>query len=150
MFLLCYLMGCSRADYVNRITFDDGCWDIQDTLRAQMPASQDEEIRLRIDVQLGAEYGYDNLYLKLQYRSPSGKVQETLLNNTLLTPSGEWLTERQGDRVRWTFAPAPSLPGDETGQYEIALWHYMRDTELCEVYAVGIGVMDEGEGRSKN
>jgi hypothetical protein len=137
------LMACSGPDYLAEASFADGCWLMQDTLAFTLPPEAKAGAPLRIDLDLGADFRYENLYLKLRYLGPEGQVEEQLINQRLIDPVGNWLTERQGKRVAWTIEPAPHLPLSGSDAPQVQLFHFMRDSSLCEVYRVGIGIQAE-------
>jgi gliding motility-associated lipoprotein GldH len=137
MALLFSLSACG-PDYLAQAHFEDGCWPLQDTLRFDWAVEAQAPRTLQVDLTLDADYRYQNLYLKLQYQGPAGQQGELLLQDTLIDPTGHWLAERQGARVQWTITPAPALPFTEAGTYQMALFHYMRDSSLCEVYEVAV------------
>lgn len=143
--LLLGLFACSGPDYLAEASFSDGCWFMQDTLSFDLPSEAKAGTPLCIGLDLGADFRYENLYLKLRYLGPDGLVEEQLINQRLIDPVGNWLTERKGMRVAWTIEPAPKLPVSGNGIQRVQLFHFMRDSNLCEVYAVGIGVQSQEE-----
>jgi len=141
--LLLALMACSGPDDLAEASFADGCWLTQDTLSFELPPEAVAGTPLRIDLDLGADFRYENLYLKLRYLGPAGKVEEQLINQRLIDPVGNWLSERRGSRVAWTVEPAPRLPMSGSEVQRVQVYHFMRDSSLCEVYRVGIGIPAE-------
>lgn len=136
--LLLLLAACAGPDYLAEARFDQGCWPMQDTLRFELPVEAGQAPQLQVDLTLDAEYRYQNLYLKLRYRGPEGQSGELLLHDELVAPTGLWRGERRGQEVHWTIEPTPALPATAPGTYQLELFHYMRDSSLCEVYFVGV------------
>ncbi|MEM7367332.1 MAG: hypothetical protein AAF587_01955 [Bacteroidota bacterium] len=131
--------SCSTAESIASKTFESTCWDITDTLGFSLHPSQlGRDSELNIEVTFLPDYRYSNLYLKAIATSPSGAKQEIMVNDTVIDPAGNWLTEASGGTYLHPFDTPLRLALEEAGQYQIQLIQYMRDSSLCEIQGVRV------------
>ncbi len=135
---LCFLgialltISCDSEDFAYQHEFPNACWGIEDTLDVNISADGRGLMRLYLD--MSKDYPYQNIYLKLFYTNAEGIDVDTLLNDTLLTPTGEFLVEPQGGKYR--FAYAEGL--DMGSTFEGKIIQYMREEDLCGIHGLGI------------
>lgn len=133
--VLVSLLGCGSGPTEVK-EFPTNCWKLADPLVAEVALSP-EASRILLDLQLGQDYPYQNLYLKLSWKGPDGAA-DTLVNDTLITPEGVWLVNPSGGKVNWTFQDGISLPIRQAGTYQIRVEHFMRDDRLCEIDRIAL------------
>lgn len=136
---LILMQACSNPESIASKTFESTCWEITDTLGFTLHPSQlGREAELNVEVSFLPDYRYSNLYLKAIVAAPSGAKQELMINDVVIDPTGNWLSESSGGTYAHQFESPFSLSLEEAGQYQIQLIQYMRDSSLCEIQEVRV------------
>lgn len=114
----------------------DGCWEISNPLDLSVTVEAPRPT-LMLEFELGQDYPYQNLYIKLSWDGPEGK-HDTLLLDQFVSPVGEWMVPPSGGVVNRVFQDGFALPVMTPGSYNLRIQHFMRDDRLCEVNSVSI------------
>lgn len=128
------LSSCDK-DAVAKRTFSNNCWPATDTLTGTISIKQAGTQPIILDLELEPEYGYQNMFVKVQAIAPSGKKTELLYDLDLVAPDGTWQAEKDGKHYRYAKPLAPGLAFTETGKHQLRVFHYMRDSSLCHVHS---------------
>ncbi|MEM7658518.1 MAG: hypothetical protein AAF399_20500 [Bacteroidota bacterium] len=127
--LLLILWSCGGPQGRFQQEFQDGCWAQGDTLKVQIS----EAGSLQFLAELGQDYAYRNLYLKVRYPEADGSMNELQLLETVLDPVGNWLVAPTGGSYPCQFGESVELPTDLSYPIQLEVLQFMRDSSLCEV-----------------
>lgn len=138
LLLICVggMQSCVETEGVVYKRFETSCWESSDTIRFSLLPSQLSQGKLHVEVGFLPEYRYANLYLKGILTAPSGNQQQFLVNDTVIDPVGNWLSESSGGGYLHQFDPPVSLKLEEAGTYHVQLLQYMREESLCEIQSI--------------
>ncbi|MEM9984225.1 MAG: hypothetical protein AAF804_03955 [Bacteroidota bacterium] len=134
------LLACGPPHKVSR-SFDDGCWPSSDTLSFDYQTGS-SPVKAVVDLTLQSDFATQNIFLKLRYGAGDKPWREVLWGDTLMSPEGEWLTDVNGDKVKWTMSQGPVLALDPEQSYQFQLYHFMRDSLVCAVREVGLRLVE--------
>lgn len=137
------LQACSGSDYLHetKTDFDDECWAMQDTLELNFENSDTQQVhQLNFPIYVTTDYTYNNLWLRAIVHAPSGEQNVLPAQFVLMERDGTWKNEPSGDEVWFELKIADGLRFNQTGNYRIQLFHFMRDQRLCGIREVGIGL----------
>ncbi len=136
--LLLSLAGCTSQDRLAHLELEDGCWPLADTLTWTQTLEKGATFPA-VELELGTEFRTQNLFLKVLCMGPGlDQPREYLIEEELLTKEGEWLAPISGGTVRWNINSRPQLELPQAGDYTFKLFHFMRDSSLCEVHEVRV------------
>ncbi|MEM0999441.1 MAG: gliding motility lipoprotein GldH [Bacteroidota bacterium] len=138
------LVGCGHTPIAEASTaLETECWSLQDTLQLTFSNADTQQVyQLYFPITFTEEYPYRNLYLRAAVQAPSGEVNLLPARFDLASAEGEWYTETSGDEVPFNLNLGEGLRLNQTGDYTIRMYHYMRDAEICGVREVGV-VLDK-------
>ncbi|RMG19215.1 MAG: hypothetical protein D6730_21925 [Bacteroidetes bacterium] len=134
-------LACQRTPYLAETTFENDCWNIEDTLSfdLDLPAAEADSQLLHIKVLFLEDYAFRNIYLKLMVHEPGGNTRDTLLHELMVDPQGYWtLPRRQGGYPLELRLPLNSF--QPPGSYQFRLTQYMRPAKLCNIRSVAVWV----------
>jgi gliding motility-associated lipoprotein GldH len=127
-------------------TMDNDCWSMQDTLRMTFENTDTQQVyQLYFPMTFTEDYTYSNLYVRAAVRAPSGEENVLPSRFDLTTPAGEWESEPSGEEIPFTLNLGEGLRLNQTGEYTISLYHFMRDEQICGVREVGLVLDRLGE-----
>lgn len=132
--------ACSSFPPGGRQEFPDACWAMSDTLTWMHDNSVPDSLTPRIRMTFEPGYRYRNVHLRLRWTAPSGAIGLLTLQDTLLDAEGNWLAGNDARAVQAEIGPAAGIRLAETGAYRFQLYHYMRDSALCQVRSVEAGL----------
>ena len=131
-----FTSGCNSVSYSYKHTFGDTCWGMGDTLDIPIDVNKGEFYRIRVNFK--EDYAYQNLYLKLLYQLPGQeKMESFMLQDTILTPSGEWLADKEDGTYPLDFT-IYRFHTDTTAIQSFRLIQFMREESLCGISSVGV------------
>lgn len=138
------LNSCGESHFAEKeLELETECWSHIDTLSLSFDNTDTSKIyQIHFPVVLTEEYAYRNIYLRAKVISPSGDENVLPARFDLAAPTGEWFSEPSGDEIPFKLGVEDGLLFNQTGQYTIKMYHFMRDEPLCGVRSAGI-VLDE-------
>ena len=95
---------------------------------------------LHLNFRHGGDYPYQNIYLFIESRSPSGQIAKDTAQMILANKKGRWMGKGIGDifDYQFRFKRGPLFP--EEGKYYFEIEQAMRDESLESVTDIGIAV----------
>ncbi|MEM6800278.1 MAG: hypothetical protein AAF696_02680 [Bacteroidota bacterium] len=133
LFLAISFQACDSWEYVIEKEFEGACWAESDTLSFQMEEMESQGLKLLM--QFNQDYAYQNIYLKVLYRQEDKAWQELMINEILSDPLGNWKQEFKSGL--YTFE-LPQSVEVAVGSYQLKLFQFMREENLCGVHKIGI------------
>ncbi|MFN0204131.1 MAG: hypothetical protein ACKVTZ_21610 [Bacteroidia bacterium] len=137
--LLFALTSCGKKHDFDQV-FAGNCWEYSKPIQFQ-PMIQQANAKLQYELQFTDEYNFQNLNLKIHLKSPSGKIKDTLLIDTLMNGLGVWRGEYKSGKHHVPFKKVFTVPFAETGKYEIEIQHSMRKDTLCGISGLGVDLV---------
>ncbi len=134
-----FVQGCTNSNYVFYKDFPESVWLAEDTLRFNLTLSQKQVgSPFTIENTYSNLYPYQNIYLKIWAKSPSGKILESTLLDTLSNKAGIWRIKSKQGKYVLPFAAMDSLHLAEPGDYSFKIIQYMRKDSLRGIKKIGI------------
>ena len=112
-------------------------WLQNDTLRFNVAVNQQNQMPFQIENTYTDDYPFQNIYLRIWTKSPSGIIQDTLLLDSLSNNLGEWKTKGSGKYV-CAFSHYDALKWAEVGNYSVKMIQYMRKDTLYGIKSVSV------------
>lgn len=136
-FLMLFVFaGCDTNKATFFKEFEQDKWLTWDTLRFSADVKQGDT--LAIQGTYKSTYDFQNIYIRLWHKTPTGKWKDTILLDTLSNNMGEW---RVKGKAPYTipFAKSLALPS-EVGNYQFKSVQYMRKDTLKGVKKIAFFV----------
>lgn len=140
--ILLYSSACQNLfDYERVHEFTSLSWPLEEVVSFDFE-HQDSALKydLFIDFRHAAEYPYQNFWVFMDLKSPSGKIFKDTLELRLANAEGKWLGKTaSGSLISHHVQIAKNKALPELGLYEFKLWNAMRP-EQNEAYFHSIGI----------
>lgn len=138
--VVCILYSCQNSNSLVEQTFEKNCWNISDTLKYNITSSPNSSrFDFKLKVHFLEDYAYRNFYYKCQFISPSGHIFDTLIHQTMIDEQGYWNQESSlGKTYIYEFPHTFPLKMNENGIYKMNVFHYMRDSNICDIKRIAI------------
>jgi len=95
---------------------------------------------LYLNFRHGGDYPYQNIYLFIESKSPSGKIAKDTAQMILANNKGHWMGKGIGDIFDYQFRFKQGLLFPENGKYYFEIEQAMREETLNNVTDIGIAV----------
>ncbi len=128
----------------------DGVWTYADSLQFQVAIEDTSRLYdISLLVKHDKSYAYQNLYVKVHTRFPSGKILSPSVSLEVADKSGQWLGKGSGKTCRVEIPIQQNAYFEEKGVYTFTLEQYMRVDSLPGIRSIGLHVRDIGPKRDK-
>lgn len=134
-----FLGACQNNHSTFSQDFSQNCWSANDSLHFSHHIEQPASAGIAIAATYNEDYPFQNIYLRVSLKSPSGKASSYLVLDTLMDKMGKWRGE-MGEKHNLTMDTLP-LKLTEKGQYEIHIAQYMRKDTLCGIESIRINML---------
>ena len=142
MFVLTGLTACDKARvFEENKDIPDNIWDQKKKIKFEVPISENQiPHNFYINVRHAGDYPYNNLFLFLTTKTPTGKITRDTLECLLAKPDGDWLGDGSGDIFDHQILFKSNVMFPDSGKYEFELEQAMRMKKLPLIMDVGIRV----------
>lgn len=140
------LSSCNEpSQYEGKIDLKNGYWVKNDVKSFEFDLEEEENNSrdFLVNYRVGADYPFQNLYVKYQLKDSLGKViSEKLQNHILFDPkTGYPLGDGLGDMYLCTDTLFHNMEISRPGLYELQLQQYMRLDTLKHLNAIGLRIV---------
>lgn len=119
-------------------------WDKDSLAYFKVPVhSTQQAMNLLVNIRNTQQYPNSNLWLFIDVKSPSGKVERDTIECVLADVSGKWLGKGWGSIYHSKIMWKKGVRFAEHGDYEFKISHGMRSTELQGISDIGFRVETE-------
>jgi gliding motility-associated lipoprotein GldH len=134
-FIIVFLTGC-RDDLVYSKKIDiDGIWNYNDTLSFPIEIDQiDISYDLILSLTYGQDFGYQNIYVKINTQYPDGKKIEDVLSLNLTDGAGIFLGDCNSSICEIDILLQEKFKFKVQGDYEISIMQNGREENLENVF----------------
>ena len=149
VFLLFALSSCG-PNYIFEETFplQGDTWTYADSLTFEVDVKDTLKIyNLYLDLEHSTDFGYQNLYTKINTAFPEGQRISETLSLELQHKSGMWLGDCSGDYCDLRIPIQEGAYFNASGLHTITIHQYMRADSLKGVKSLSLRVEDTGESR---
>ncbi len=123
-------------------------WTYQDTLNFSFSISDTFAIyNLYLDIEHSTEYSYQNIYMQVYTRFPSGKRIKELLPIDFADKTGRWYGDCNKDWCNLRVMLQQGAFFNEIGEHTIALEQFMRVETLPGLRGMSIKLEETGKQR---
>ena len=141
LILLClFLIACENNRFTFFQNFEGNCWNIKDSLHFSQNIENPQSAAIAIQATYNEDYAFQNIYLRLRVKSPSGKDTSYIILDTLMDKMGKW-RGGAGKKHELLMLDTLQLTLKEKGQYDIHITQYMRKDTLCGIESIGVNVL---------
>lgn len=131
--------------YKKNIPIESTSWAYEDTLTFDFNIEDSTKIyTLLLDVAHSPDYGFQNLYVQMHTRYPSGKVDKQVLSLELATQSGVWNGQCNSKKCTLEIPLLTDVAFPETGKYSLAIEQYMRQSPLPGILGMALKIKPVG------
>jgi gliding motility-associated lipoprotein GldH len=135
------LISCNSVVYEKEHLVKDASWLYSDTMKFDFEiADTIDTYSMLLDVKHEADYGFQNLYVKMLTTFPSGKNQSQVLSLELAGASGVWLGKCASNKCKLTIPLRQTVKFPEAGNYTLAIEQFMRQDSLPKIYAMKLKI----------
>jgi gliding motility-associated lipoprotein GldH len=135
--VLLFITACSTHNFTFSKKFETDCWQLTDTLR--FSSDFKDKATIQIEGSYTDIYDFQNIYLRLWMKSPSGKIKDTIILDTLSNNLGEWRNKGNTPH-NIPFAKNLVFQSNEQGKHEFKCMQYMRKDTLCGIKEMGFNI----------
>lgn len=139
---LLFFCSCSEKDFFSEYhSIPDAAWHLSDTIEFKVPVS---ELQYRYDIffelRNNNQYKYRNIWLFIDFQTPSGNVRSDTLNAELADIYGKWYGKGI-NLYNYTFPYGFDVQYKDTGTYIYRVRQGMRDTTLNGISDIGMRIL---------
>ncbi len=140
--LLVTLVSCDRSVvFEENLRIKNATWDRNEKAFFEFEINDSSAIYdLYLNFRHGGDYPYQNIYLFIESRSPSGQIAKDTAQMILADNKGRWMGKGIGDifDYQFRFKRGPLFP--EKGRYYFEIEQAMREESLDNVTDIGIAI----------
>ncbi len=131
--------ACENNRFTFFKTFENDCWNVEDSLVFKHQVTDNQTAKLAIEGTYLESYSFQNIYLRINLKSPSGRDTNYVVLDTLMDKLGKWRGE-VGKKHTLQMQDTLSLSFPEKGEHQITIHQYMRKDTLCGVASLGVNI----------
>ncbi len=136
--------------YEKSLEIGDQRWTYADSLSFTFPIKDTTKIyNIYLDIQHDKSYSFQNIYLLLHTRFPSGKRIDNRINIDLAEPTGKWNGDCSGNSCNLEIPIQEGAYFNETGDYTLTVEQYLRQDTLSGVREIKVLLEDTGKMRGE-
>ena len=140
--LLVTLVSCDRSVvFEENLRIKNATWDRSEKAFFEFEIKDSSAIYdLYLNFRHGGDYPYQNIYLFIESRRPSGQIAKDTAQMILADNKGRWMGKGIGDifDYQFRFKRGPLFP--EKGRYYFEIEQAMREESLDNVTDIGIAI----------
>ena len=140
--LLVTLVSCdSSVVFEENLRIKNATWDHNEKAFFEFEIKDSSAIYdLYLNFRHGGDYPYQNIYLFIESRRPSGQIAKDTAQMILADNKGRWMGKGIGDifDYQFRFKRGPLFP--EKGRYYFEIEQAMREESLDNVTDIGIAI----------
>ncbi len=137
--------SCETEKYIyqQKINVNPKGWGYTDSLEYEFNI-QDTSIfyTLLMDIEHTLEYNYQNIYMDISTRYPSGKYMNQVLSSDFADKSGRWYGKCSGDQCLAPINLQSKTKFPEPGNYNINIKQFSRDSALLEISRITLKLQE--------
>jgi gliding motility-associated lipoprotein GldH len=131
--------------YEKNIPIAEGSWAYEDTLTFDFNITDSTKLySLQLEVAHSPDYGFQNLYVQMHTRYPSGKQDKQVLSLELASLSGVWNGNCGGKKCTLEIPLLSDVAFPETGTYTLSIEQYMRQSPLPGLLGMSLKIKPVG------
>ncbi len=142
-----FLSSCGE-NYILEEHFDvpNQTWTYQDSMMISVPVTDTKQrYNLYLDVTHTTEYSYQNLYVQINTKFPSGKRVEDKVSLELADDTGKWYGNCNSESCTLRIVLQANVYFKEAGEHQISIEQYMRKDALEGVQALSFRLAEAEE-----
>ena len=136
------MVSCDRSVvFEENLRIKNATWDRNEKAFFEFEINDSSAIYdLYLNFRHGGDYPYQNIYLFIESRSPSGQIAKDTAQMILADNKGRWMGKGIGDifDYQFRFKRGPLFP--EKGRYYFEIEQAMREESLDNVTDIGIAI----------
>ena len=140
--LLATLVACdSSTVFEENLRIKNSAWERNEKAFFEFEISDSAAIYdLYLNFRHGGDYPYQNIYLFVESKSPSGKIAIDTAQMILANKKGRWMGKGIGDIFDYQFRFKQGRLFPENGKYYFEIEQAMREETLDNVTDIGMAV----------
>jgi gliding motility-associated lipoprotein GldH len=128
------LSSCGEEPLYRESGTIDGTWNYSDSILYDLPAPDTTQgYGMVLKISHTDHYPFENLYIKIGTRYPSGRYSSNLLNVDLANKSGAWYGQCSGSNCELSVTLREFFSFSESGQYSISMQQFTRSEKLVGI-----------------
>lgn len=141
---ICYLFACTKAPlYSSTHEFKNAIWQDNDTLHFEWEVTDTNNLyNLNLNVKHGADYKYQNLYVKFITGFPDGTVKDQLLSIELFKADGKPNGKCSSNSCVSEISLGEKLAFPQLGKYNISINAFSRDSMSNNIQSAELIIME--------
>jgi gliding motility-associated lipoprotein GldH len=142
-----FMMGCGKnIVYEKSFPIQNGDWNYADTLNFDFEIKDTTKIyNLFLDFEHSTDYSFQNLYINIYTKFPSGERIKEMVSVELAAKGGIWFGDCDADKCRLEVPIQQNAFFDKAGSYMMTVEQYMRKNPLPGIYEIGFKIEDTRE-----
>lgn len=131
------LIGCGDGPkYSEKISITEGKWTYKTPLVYSFDVNSSESLHdLFFSLTYGANFGFQNIYVKIITEYPSSDSTEDVVSLNLTDGSGTFLGDCNSSKCTIDILLQEKFRFKETGKHTISIYQHSRENELNSVFS---------------
>ncbi|MCR9287719.1 MAG: gliding motility lipoprotein GldH [Bacteroidetes bacterium] len=141
-----FLISCGK-NYIfeKSVPIQNGEWAYSDTLNFNFEIQDTTKIyNLYLDIDHSTDYGFQNLYINVYTKFPSGERIKEMLSVELAAKGGIWFGDCDVEKCKLEIPIQQNAFFNIAGSYEVTVEQYMRKNPLSGISGVSFKIEDTG------
>jgi gliding motility-associated lipoprotein GldH len=140
--------GKEKTVFEKEYTITNSAWTYADSLNFAFNIADTMAVYdIVVHIKHRADYGFQNLYTRIQTKFPTGDSRSQILNFDLADNTGQWMGKKSGSSRDFEVKIQENAFFNQTGQHVITLEQLMRKESLAGIERINLAVIDKGEKR---
>jgi gliding motility-associated lipoprotein GldH len=136
--------ACGDVVFEQEISIENGLWSYEDTLSYSFPAGDSARFyKMILEITHTVDFKYQNLYLQIHTRFPSGKSTKQVLSIELAEQSGAWLGKCRGKSCKLRIPLIEKMKFPEVGSYTLNIEQYMRESPVAGIERFNLMILKD-------
>ncbi len=142
------LASCGDTVFEKKLNVPGENWTYQDTLKFDYSIEDTTKVYgLFLEVEHSTDFGFQNLYVQMHTRFPSGKTEKQMVSLELSGKSGIWNGDCGGGTCVVEIPLQVKTVFKERGAYQLAVEQFMRQSLLPGVESMTLKIREVKEKR---
>ncbi len=146
--LVCFsvllLMSCGKSYMMNeKVTFDNQEWTYSDTLDFKFSViDTSKRYNLYLEIDHSKNYAYQNIYMNVFTKYPTGEQKQQRLNLDLAEADGKWKGECSGENCKAQVILQYNAYFNKLGVYYFSFEQLTRDQNLANINSISFKIAE--------
>ncbi len=144
LFFTAMLTSCNKPVYEKEYTIENSAWSYEDSLEFGFEISDTLiPYSILLEINHSPDYRFQNLYVQMHSRFPSGKMEKQLVSLEMANAGGVLLSKCSGKKCTLEIPIVEKTLFREAGTYMLTIEQYMRQDPIAGLNSLKLSLIKE-------